>query len=214
MLKTKVKASSITNLTDARYFAAMGVDWLGFNLNSKDKEAIAPELIGQIEEWVEGVQIVAEYGDDEWEKVKTGLENVIPNIVQMGGDAGINEILEMPPSVPVIKEIVIESNGTEEALLSEMEELTGHVMAFALNFTRNEITWQNITDGHPFSIAFLKELTDKFPIILEVDFDAKQLKSCLDMLNPEGITFKGGEEEKVGFKSFDELDDLFDVLMD
>lgn len=214
MLKTKVKASSITNLTDARYFAAMGVDWLGFNLNSKDKEAVAPELIGQIEEWVEGVQIVAEYGDEEWEKVKTGLENVIPNIVQMGGTAGVDEILEMPPSVPVIKEIVIGKNMAKETLLAEMEELTGHVMAFALNFTYNGITWQDILNGKPFSIEVLKEVTNKFPIILEIDFDVKSLKSCLDMLSPEGITFKGGEEEKVGVKSFDELDDLFDVLMD
>ncbi len=214
MLRTKVKASSITNLTDARYFAAMGVDWLGFNLNSKDEAAVAPELIGQIEEWVEGVQIVAEYGDDEWGNAKAGVEKVIPNIVQMGGKAGVNEILEMPPAVPVIKEIIIENNMSEETVLSEIEELTGHVMAFALNFTKHKISWQDILKGQPFTIDFLKELTDKFPIILEIDFDAKTLKNCLDNLSPEGITFKGGEEEKVGFKSFDELDDLFDVLMD
>ena len=30
--------------------------------------------------------------------------------------------------------------------------------------------------------------------------------------NLHGIILRGGEEEKVGFKSFDQLDEIFDVL--
>lgn len=53
MLKTKVIADNILNLTDARYFAALGVDYLSFKLGS-----ISFDNIIEIKKWVEGVQIL------------------------------------------------------------------------------------------------------------------------------------------------------------
>ena len=62
MPKIKIKASSITNLTDARYFAAMLVDYLGFQLDLSHDERISPEEFHGIKAWVEGPQIVAQVG--------------------------------------------------------------------------------------------------------------------------------------------------------
>jgi len=53
MLKTKVIADNILNLTDARYFAALGVDYLSFKI-----EHISFDKIVEIKNWVEGVQIL------------------------------------------------------------------------------------------------------------------------------------------------------------
>ncbi|KAA3625693.1 MAG: hypothetical protein DWQ02_21265 [Bacteroidetes bacterium] len=213
MLKTKVKASSITNLTDARYFAAMGVEWLGFNLNSKEADVISTENFKEIEEWVEGVQIVAEYGDESWEKIREGVEEVVPNVVQLGGNYGVDEMLELPASVGVIKEIVIDQSSQPRDLLETMEEMEGHVQAYVLNFSANQINWQNLEQGKPFSVKDLTSMADQFPILIEMDLDVPQLEKCLQLEQLEGITVKGGEEEKTGFKSFDELDDFFDALM-
>lgn len=49
MLKTKVLAMDIENLSDARYFAAWGVDFLSFNAKELTREEIT-EMI----QWVEG----------------------------------------------------------------------------------------------------------------------------------------------------------------
>lgn len=214
MLKTKVKASSITNLTDARYFAAMGVEWLGFNLNSKNPPVVPFENIREIEAWVEGVKIVAEYGDESWEKVLEGVQEVIPNVVQLGGDYGVSEILELPASVGVIKEIVIGPDTSLASLLEQMEEMEGHVQAFSLNFSQNQVRWQNLEEGVPFSVQDIENMTRKFPVLIEMDMEEENLSKCLALENLEGLTVKGGEEEKVGFKSFQELDDFFDALMD
>jgi len=214
MLKTKVKASSITNLTDARYFAAMGVEWLGFNLNSKNTPVVPFESIREIEAWVEGVKIVAEYGDESWDKILEGVQEVIPNVVQLGGDHGVSEMMELPASVGIIKEIVIGRDISIESLLQQMEEMEGHVQAFSLNFSPNHIRWQELEQGVPFSVQDLKNLTSKFPILIEMNLGQEDLSKCLALENLEGLTVKGGEEEKVGFKSFQELDDFFDVLMD
>ena len=62
MPKFKIKASWITNLTDARYFAAMLVDYLGFQLDLSHDDRISPEVFHGIKAWVEGPQIVAQVG--------------------------------------------------------------------------------------------------------------------------------------------------------
>ena len=68
MLKTKIKANSITNLTDARYFAAWEVEWLGFNLNPG--ESIALQQVPAIKDWVDGVKIVGELSQPSPEEAK------------------------------------------------------------------------------------------------------------------------------------------------
>jgi phosphoribosylanthranilate isomerase len=214
MLKTKVKASSITNLTDARYFAAMGVEWLGFNLNSRNAPVVPFENISEIEAWVEGVKIVVEYGDEFWDKVLEGVQEVIPDIVQIGGDYGVAEILELPPSVGVIKEIIIGADTSMDSLLEQMEEMEGHVEAFSINFIENQIGWQQLEAGIPFSVKHLEQMIKRFPVLVDMDLQPEDLPKCLALEKLEGITVKGGEEEKVGFKSFEELDDFFDALMD
>lgn len=51
MSQTKFFAKNITHLTDARYFAAMGVDWMSFDLGPK---GISLAAFNAIVEWVEG----------------------------------------------------------------------------------------------------------------------------------------------------------------
>lgn len=54
-LKTKVKAGNITNLSDARYCAGMGVDWLSF-----PADVVNPVTFKEITNWVSGPQFVLE----------------------------------------------------------------------------------------------------------------------------------------------------------
>ena len=45
-----------------------------------------------------------------------------------------------------------------------------------------------------------------------MDFKENALEEILNIPNLHGINVKGGEEEKVGVKSFDELDEFFEAL--
>jgi len=54
VLARKVIVQNITNLTDARYFAAWGVDYLSFNMNAESEYYLPWEKISEIIEWVEG----------------------------------------------------------------------------------------------------------------------------------------------------------------
>ena len=55
-MRPKIYISGIDNLTDARYFSAMGADYLGFQV---DDPTMLIKALGIIE-WVEGPEIVAE----------------------------------------------------------------------------------------------------------------------------------------------------------
>jgi len=58
MLELSVFAASIANLTDARYFAAFGVDWMGFDINPASDAYISTEDIIEIIQWVEGPKFI------------------------------------------------------------------------------------------------------------------------------------------------------------
>jgi len=53
MLTTTVKASSISNLTDARYFAAWHVDWLGFDLTANGLSVLSLPEVKEIKDWID-----------------------------------------------------------------------------------------------------------------------------------------------------------------
>ncbi|NNF21271.1 MAG: hypothetical protein HKN67_04970, partial [Saprospiraceae bacterium] len=60
VIDRKLIAQNITNLTDARYFAAWGIEYLSFNLNSESPYYIPMEKVKEIRDWVEGPKILIE----------------------------------------------------------------------------------------------------------------------------------------------------------
>ena len=214
MLSTKVKASSITNLTDARYFASKGVNWLGFNLNPDNESYIQPTLMMEIGEWIEGVESLIEYGNANPIIINNSIEALLPQHVQLGTSMKMEDIFDLHPSILVHKEIVIKNGMSEEALEEELETYNDAVAVFSLNFNQNGILWGHLSKNKPFPIAFLEKISKIYPIILEMNFTPDMLQECLDILPLYGITLSGGMEERVGFKSYEELDELFDILQE
>ena len=83
---------------------------------------------------------------------------------------------------------------------------------FQLDFDKNGISWENLEENSLISKKELHSLCQNYPIILSISVRSENLDDLLETIQPEGLSIKGGEEEKVGFKSFDEIDDLFEVL--
>ena len=62
-LVTKVLAGSISSLSDARYYAGMGVEWLGFDVNPNSKSFVSPAVFKDITGWISGPLAVAQLPD-------------------------------------------------------------------------------------------------------------------------------------------------------
>src|SRR5690606_105942 len=84
-LKILVKAGSITNLSDARYCAGMGVDFLGFQVIEGQPNALSAKAFQEIRGWVTGPQIVAEiYGITDVSQLTSIMEDFRPDYFELG----------------------------------------------------------------------------------------------------------------------------------
>lgn len=104
MLKTKVKVGSVTNLSEARYCAGMGVDFLSFPVSSVD-----PKMFQDITGWVAGPQFGIE--------IQTGAEP----IDQYDGDfvqTTTEYIDQIPNTTKLIVSIQASEWNKEKAILT------------------------------------------------------------------------------------------------
>ncbi len=77
-LKTTVKVSGVNNLSNARYCAGMGVDMLGF-----DMDTMPAEQFKEIRNWVAGVNIVGETKSDNIAEVLAKIEQFKPDLIEI-----------------------------------------------------------------------------------------------------------------------------------
>ncbi len=210
MLKTKIKASSITNLTDARYFAAWEAEWLGFNLDPGTENYVSPATVQAMKEWVDGVKIVGEFNQQEARDILTSVDILGLDAVQLGTFASLETLQALhAKEVPVLQELVVEEWSDLSALATQMEARSGLAAYFLLDFAKNGLSWAAAKSN---VLAELRQLAEDFPLLLNLPFPASEVEEVLEQTGAAGFSVQGGEEEKVGFKSFDELDDLFEVL--
>ena len=87
-----------------------------------------------------------------------------------------------------------------------------YVDCFLLDFNKNGINWNALQEKEGLNSTALATLCQQFEVLLSFDFDAKNTSEILAVLKPKGMSIKGGTEEKVGFKSFDELDEIFEMI--
>ncbi len=212
MLKTKVLAGPITNLTDARYFAAREVKWLLFDFEPSSQNYIEPQKVSAIREWVDGVQIVGAFELAEAYEIREAVEKFQLDAVQLGMLTPVETVIDWQLTVPVLKEIIIEHTTTLENLTSILESWQPFVQFFVLNFYKNNIDWALLNANNPLSEGTLTKLFENFPIVLGIDLQLEVLKEMENMLLFSGLYVKGEGEEKIGYKSFEELDVIFDEL--
>ncbi len=211
MQKTKIKASAVNNLTDARYFAAREVEWLGFKLGSDPASSISLMATKAIVEWVDGVKIVGEFDFASAAEIEEANNLLHFDAVQVGMYTPVSE-LEAIQRLAVIKEVVVEKATTEAELLAHFQLYAHCCSYFLLDFIKAGMTWSSLQSGIPVSIGFLQRLFAEQKTILALDFPSNETEAVIEILKPAGLSLTGGGEEKVGFKSFDELDEILDSL--
>lgn len=211
MLKTKVKASSITNLTDARYFAAWEVEWLGFDLNQGSANAIPLQNIKAIKEWVDGVKIVGEFAMQQQSEIEEAFRLLQLDTVQVNMSLPLESWMHLEQQ-DLIKEVVVEKDMTAATLHEHLTDHAAYANTFLLDFAKNGWTWEELKRSTLLSVNELADICREQQVLIGLDFTAAIVEEVLEHLQPYGINVRGGLEEKVGYKSFDELDDIFEVL--
>ncbi len=205
----KIKADGITNLTDARYFAAKEVQWLSFNFTEGAPDYINPSVAKAIAAWVEGVEVVGKWASLSVSEINEWAKLLNLNLVQI--DDFLISFNMQPLGVAVIKRFVVSSFENMESLRDEMQHLEPLVAAFELDF--ETLNWHDLQKNHAsIRLQDLKKLSQDFKIIFKMNIQPAEIEFFKSEIQPYGLTVCGGEEEQVGVKSFDELDAIFDIL--
>jgi len=181
MLKTKVKAGNITNLSDARYCAGMGVDWLGFPI-----DAIDPKKFTEITSWVSGPQFVLELGAGE---IPESVTQYPVSIIQIDLDQ-----LKKSKSL------------TNRSFIITLPLADWHENKLELIKNRDRILGLLIVIGHSQSTDHdsLKEIAEHFEVLINLDACPYSLNEILDF-TIAGVNVSGNQELKPGLKDYKDL---------
>lgn len=211
MKKIQIKANGINNLTDARYFAARGADWLSFDQDEKSEQYIDPTKFLAITGWVEGPKTIANFGKQTVQEIKDLKKLLDFDVAQVGGNFSIEEIMALE-GMQIQKTIVMTPGTDMEKFEEELYPFHSLVSSFVLDFQKYKLPWSELIADPPFSIKRLKAFCQNSQVILDIPFEANEMESIISEMNPVGLCVAGGSEEKIGMKSYEELDDVFDLL--
>jgi phosphoribosylanthranilate isomerase len=162
----------------------MGADYLGFTIHPDHPQFVSPPVLKEIIEWVEGPETVLE----------------VPEIVDELWLANYRAFLD---------DFYLESDRTD--LYPDFQILTSVDQKIKDN--ESFVVFQSAVSfkDQKSTISSLCNLY-KNRLFLDIPFEVTELDELLSH-NPYGLILRGGDEEKVGFKSFDDLDEIFDKLM-
>ncbi len=199
-------ANNITNLTDARYFAAYNADWVCFCFDKNSPHSIAPNVAAGIAGWLEGPKIAGSFAvTDDSDFIKNIAENLNLQAIVLNKNHNISELNHLP----IFFELNIDDakNQNFQEFLENNKQAKGFIFNFKEEKNNNIFSSQNI------DFDILEKATKRFPIYLNLDLSIEKVEEVLNKLPAlQGIILQGGEEEAVGVKSFEDLDDIIDIL--
>lgn len=201
-LKTLVKISNVTNLSDARYCAGMGVDMLGFSMDPDSPDYVEPAKFNEMRSWVAGVQIVGETTLTDPEVIEQLLDTYQPDLLQ------VNEAALLPYLSTFGKPIILRVNLLQ-LTLDQLDTLfqTGSAGAEYVLLESNGPL--HIDDDLR---TTLQRLAVRHPILLGTGISTTNVHELLADLPVQGIALSGGNEERPGNKEFGELMDILEAI--
>ena len=209
-LRTRVKAAAVANLTDARYFAALGVDYLGFALEPGSEGHIGALEVAAFREWIEGPRIVGEFGGMPTPDIARLAAELDLHLVEVG-PFGKTHDAAAAAGLPVLQRIPVGPELPPAVAQPILDANAAHVEAFVLDFSRGGLPWAALREERVWT-EWLAATCADYPVLLDLPAPASAIEGLLGRFAPLGFQVRGGEEEAVGVKSFDDLDAWFDVL--
>jgi hypothetical protein len=172
----------VTHLTDARYFAAMGVEWMSLELN---EDPLTFARWHSLRDWVEGVSLAAELSTDD--------ESVLAK-----------SIIDVKPEGIVARDLrhLHLTGGLRFFLLGDTPVPSDQ---------REFITPILMHDPERKSFERL-QVSQTQQIFLEANWTPALIQSVLDEGYRGGFCFRTTLEERTGVKDFSRWDEMLEML--
>lgn len=200
-LKTIVKINSVSNLSDARYCAGMGVDMLGYAMYHGAEAILDANSYREINDWVSGVKTVGEFELESIFRIREIVGQYGFQVIETARPELLSELRTLDR--PIILKMYIDGISREN-LVSTLQYASGMVEYFLLDSKEHMQTAQ-IT-------AALREFAGKFPILLAAGIQADNLEALIEPMRLAGIAVSGSQEIRPGYKDYEALADILEAL--
>lgn len=194
-MRPKLKISHLTNLQDARYSAAVGFDYVSFCMERGHAKKLAPELVWNIANWLEGPEIILEVNADSMAELAE--TKVTPAMVAM-------PLADWPVEISEVAVVLRTDTATEPAVLAEM---------LAKGTASGKNIFFELSLKHPDQLQpFLNILDRLFLHFPSLQMAHNFLKSGQHL--PYGISLREEAEEAPGELNYEMLDELVAIYSD
>lgn len=207
-LKTLVKISNVTNLSDARYCAGMGVDMLGFSMDTDSPDYVEPKKFAEIRGWLAGVQIVGETRSTDPEAIEQLLEMYQPDLLQVDEAA----------LLPYLSTLGTSDKELRFILRVDVAQLTLDQLDTLLQTGAANADYVLLESNGPVNMedelkTLLQRRSTRYSILLGTGISAENVHALLaELSSVRGIALSGGIEEQPGNKEFGELMDILEAI--
>ena len=193
-LKTTVKVGNITNLSDARYCAGMGVDMLGFKIGEGIGQVNLVKF-KEITDWISGPEFV----------------NELPEKISEDSEKHGIKLIEFPASeISSLNSLMSDHNFIIRIELSEWEkykeELQKHKDLIKYLLVTNSNGWNEMQ-----SKSIVVDMAIEFAVLLGLEMKVGLLENYLTW-PIAGLALNGSEETSPGIKDYDQLSLVLEKL--
>ncbi|GAB2941615.1 hypothetical protein GCM10027048_02550 [Hymenobacter coalescens] len=202
-LLTSVIVRGINNLSDARYCAGMGADYLTFRLDPALPGAVTPELVQELSGWVAGVQLVGEFSSLPTAQINQLATQCGLQLVVLHGLRLPEEMAEL--TVPALVLVNWIPDMLPEDVDRRFRALAPHVAGFLLT----DLPPQPLTEVQ---LTRLAEQARAYPMWLAPGFATSTVRQLLTTVEPRGLVLEGGDEIRPGVRDFREMEAVFEEL--
>lgn len=120
-LKTFVKISNVSSLSDARYCAGMMVDIIGFNIDPSSETHISVEDYNEITEWVAGVDFAGEFETSDIDQIKDAIKKYPLSYIQINEMSLVEQVNLL--GYPIIFKLSVNNEAELDQLKSNLSYL-------------------------------------------------------------------------------------------
>ncbi len=193
-LKAVVKISGVTNLSDARYCAGMGVEMVGFDLRPDSSEYINPLKFQEITGWIAGVKLVGEVHGLAEDSIREQLVKYPLDYLEIDDLSLVGPLQNT--GIPLI--VKVDSNCDPEKVLAECKS-NAHIVYVLL-------------EADPDADRAIVSQLAALPLLVGYQVSTTQAIELMETTETKGIALKGSNEIKPGFKDYDELSEILEAL--
>lgn len=185
-LKSLVKVSHLSNLSDARYCAGMGAEMLGFCVVPGAHHYLTPQVFQDIRGWVAGPRIVAEiYGLESVAVIGSVIREYAPDYLELSYAEyeRFEDFLTLPCIVHLADLSALQQREKKPAI--------AYVVV-------DDATCADVSLSH-------------YPVLVKIgsleELKAHSAEGCFN-----GFVLSGPEDNRPGYTNYDELGEILEAL--